>query len=76
MAARRDILPRPEPHGLRREMAAAYVGLSASVFDRAVRDGDMPAPAEIAGIKVWSRRKLEEALDGGPPPTNPWDDEN
>ena len=73
MTARRDILPRPEPFGLRREVAAAYVGLSCGAFDRAVAEGQLPRPREIGGCKVWSRRALERALDELSTPVNPWD---
>ncbi len=76
MTARANILPKPEPYALRRAEAAAYVGLSAGHFDKAVDQGDMPAPVDLAGIKVWSRRALERALDPGAPETaNPWDEE-
>ncbi len=75
MTARTDILPKPEPYALRRAEAAAYVGLSAVHFDKAVDVGAMPAPIDLAGIKVWSRRALERALDPeGLAPVNPWDE--
>ena len=69
MTRRSSILPKPEPHGLRREEAAAYVGLSAGAFDRAVNAGDLPKPRELAGCKVWSRTALEAALDDPAPET-------
>ena len=73
MTARADILPKPTPIGLRRSEAAAYVGLSATQFDKAVAAGEMPAPRCICGVKVWSVRKLAEALDPEAAiPANPW----
>jgi hypothetical protein len=66
----------PEPFALRREAAAAYVGLSAGHFDKAVDEGSMPGPIDLAGVKVWSRRALERALDPEAiAPVNPWDEE-
>jgi len=53
----------PEPFALRREAAAAYVGLSATHFDKAVDSGLFPRPVDLAGVKVWTRRALEQALD-------------
>ena len=63
MATRTRILPMPEPFALRREAAAAYVGLSAGHFDKAVDSGLFPQPVDLAGVKVWTRRALEQALD-------------
>ena len=56
-------MPLPEPFALRREAAAAYVGLSAGHFDKAVDEGAMPEPTNLVGVKVWTRRALEQALD-------------
>lgn len=64
MTRRADILPRPEPFGLRRETAAAFVGLSAGAFDAAVERGELPAARLIGNVKIWSRRALEQAIDG------------
>ena len=76
LTARKNILPMPEPVGLRRADAAAYVGLSAGTFDKAVDLGAMPQPVDIAGVKVWSRRALERALDPEAAiPANPWDED-
>ncbi len=75
MTARARILPLPEPIALRREAAAAYVGLSAGHFDKAVDKGDMPKPTDLAGVDVWPCRALERALDPEAfAPVNPWDE--
>jgi predicted DNA-binding transcriptional regulator AlpA len=45
-----SILPQSlSPRGLSREQAAAYVGISPSLFDALVKDGRMPAPKRIMG---------------------------
>ncbi len=75
MTARTRILPMPEPFGLRRTQAAAYVGLGISTFNRAVEKGAIPKPTDLAGIEVWSRTALERALDPeGIGRANPWDE--
>jgi predicted DNA-binding transcriptional regulator AlpA len=54
------------PRGLSREEAAAYIGVSPSLFDILVKDGRMPAPKRINSRVVWDRLKLDvafEALD-------------
>ena len=55
------------PRGLSREEAAAYIGVSPSLFDILVKDGRMPAPKRINSRGVWDRLKLDvafEVLDG------------
>jgi predicted DNA-binding transcriptional regulator AlpA len=54
------------PIGLRREAAAAYIGISPSKFDELVADGRMPRPKRIDGIPVWSPKKLEQAFEALP----------
>ncbi len=70
------------PLGLSREQAAAYIGISPSLFDIAVIDGRMPAPKSINRRKLWDRRALDLAFAALPdsahdgPKTedgNPWD---
>jgi predicted DNA-binding transcriptional regulator AlpA len=71
-----EVLPASlPPRGLSRVEAAAYVGISPSLFDALVKDGRMPAPKRINSRTVWDRKRLDEAFealsdeDGG----NPWD---
>ena len=55
------------PRGLSREEAAAYIGVSPSLFDILVKDGRMPVPKRINSRVVWDRLKLDvafEVLDG------------
>ena len=58
--------PSLPPRGLSREEAAAYIGVSPSLFDILVKDGRMPGPKRINSRVVWDRLKLDvafEALD-------------
>jgi predicted DNA-binding transcriptional regulator AlpA len=60
---RRDILPTSlPPRGLSRVQAAAYIGVSPSLFDEMVKDGRMPKPVRINARTVWDRAKLDEAF--------------
>jgi predicted DNA-binding transcriptional regulator AlpA len=54
------------PRGLRREEAAAYVGVGVSLFDQMVADGRMPKPKRINGAVVWDRLALDRAFDALP----------
>jgi hypothetical protein len=81
-----EILPPSlPPRGLSRVAAAAYIGISPSLFDIMVKDGRMPRTKRINARTVWDRKRLDEAFDalpddeGGNPPdsaksTNPWDE--
>ncbi len=68
---------RVEPRGLSRIEAAAYVGVSPSMFDLMVKDGRMPVPKEINSRRVWDRRALDVAFEELPERDegNPWDGE-
>ncbi|WP_274627590.1 helix-turn-helix transcriptional regulator [Arvimicrobium flavum] len=55
--------PNLPPRGLSRTEAAAYVGVSASLFDQMVGDGRMPKPKEINGRRVWDIRRVDKAFD-------------
>ena len=60
--------PLPSVLGLNREQAAAYVGVSASLFDEMVADGRMPKPKRANARTIWDRRALERSfarLPGG-----------
>jgi predicted DNA-binding transcriptional regulator AlpA len=47
-----------EPRGLSRVRAAAYVGVSPSLFDEMVSDGRMPSPKMINNRRVWDVASL------------------
>ena len=64
------------PRGLSRSEAAAYVGVSPSLFDAMVKDGRMPQPKRINCRTIWDRARLDEAFEAlpGDDSNNPWDD--
>ena len=47
--------------GLSLKEAAAYIGVSMSLFDQMVDDGRMPQPVRINARVVWDRKGIEEA---------------
>lgn len=64
MTRRHSSLPSTlAPRGLRREEAAAYVGLSPATFDRMVQAGTMPAPKVMqpTSVETWDRVALDRA---------------
>lgn len=73
-----NILPQSlPPRGLSREQAAAYVGISPSLFDMLVKDGRMPKPKRINARTVWDRLQVDTAfavLSSNDAPENPWDE--
>ncbi|MBL0934868.1 MAG: hypothetical protein IBJ07_08965 [Rhizobiaceae bacterium] len=54
------------PRGLSRTEAAAYVGISPSLFDVLVGDGRMPKPKRINSRTVWDIRRIDKAFDALP----------
>ena len=54
--------PRPEPRLLRREDAALYAGIGATLFDRLVSESKMPAPVRIEGRVLWDRWALDAQI--------------
>lgn len=70
------------PVGISREQAAAFIGISASTFDRLVYDGLMPDGRKIFGRIVWdvaevaqafrSLPRRSEAVDPKSKGDNPW----
>jgi hypothetical protein len=67
--------PSLAPRGVNREQAAAYIGVSPSLFDAMVKDGRMPLPKVINSRKVWDRQRLDEAFSALPDEggNSPWD---
>jgi predicted DNA-binding transcriptional regulator AlpA len=60
----REALPfRLQPRGLSRVEAAAYVGVSPTLFDRTVKDRLMPKPLRLYGRVIWDRLQLDEAIE-------------
>ncbi len=64
--------------GLARFEAAAFVGVSTTIFDRMVREGVMPRPKVYGGCKIYDRDRLALALealpDDGEDVSSEWDD--
>lgn len=66
------------PRGLRRDDAAAYLGISTGKFDDWVARKLMPAPKRQDGVVVWDRLSLDQAFeslpDGGATDIDTWAD--
>lgn len=50
------------PAGLRKGLAAGYVGCSVGHFDKLVREGIVPPGRIMGGVRVWRRSELDIAL--------------
>lgn len=63
------------PRGLSRTAAAAYIGVSPSLFDEMVADGRMPKPKMANTRNIWDAVALDYAFDDLPTKgaENPWD---
>jgi hypothetical protein len=55
-----------QPRGLRRAAAAAYLGISASHFDKQRALGEIPAPRIMFGVELYDRHDLDLLFDGKP----------
>jgi len=78
MRAQANALPHSlPPRGLSRVEAAAFIGISPSMFDLMVKDGRMPGPKRIGSRVVWDRVKVESYFaalpDEGGDGDNPFD---
>jgi predicted DNA-binding transcriptional regulator AlpA len=54
------------PRLLRREWAAAYLGISPASLDRYVAAGKIPEAKLLQGVKVWDRHDLDATADDLP----------
>jgi predicted DNA-binding transcriptional regulator AlpA len=54
------------PRGMSRREAAAWIGVSPSLFDEMVSDGRMPPPKTINSRVVWDRWELDAAFSALP----------
>ena len=60
---RSDLLPyNLQPLGLSRVVAAAYIGLSSSMFDEMVKIGRMPEPRRFGTRTLWSRYEIDKSF--------------
>lgn len=71
------------PFGVNREQAASIIGVSATLFDKAVAAGTMPQPRILGGRLIWDVAELAESFkalphrdeaSGASETQNPWDD--
>jgi predicted DNA-binding transcriptional regulator AlpA len=67
--------PSYPPRGMSRTEAAAYVGVSPSLFDAMVKDGRMPSPKRINSRTVWDRFGLDAAFEALPDKDQAADDD-
>ena len=58
----REVVPITPPTGMRRLDAAKHVGVSAGHFDKCVKEGLFPSGREVAGVRIWLRQELDDAL--------------
>jgi predicted DNA-binding transcriptional regulator AlpA len=58
--------PTLAPRGLSRAVAAAYLGISQSLFDQMVEDGRMPGPKTINSRVIWDRIRLDQFFEALP----------
>lgn len=67
IAERNRILPPSlPPRGLSRLEAAAFVGVSPSLFDQMVNDGRMPQPKLVNKRVLWDRLRIEAYFEALP----------
>ena len=72
---RNHVLPASlPPRGLSRIEAAAYIGVSPSLFDKMVEDGRMPKPKHVNARVIWDRNKLDSAFEAIPDGSDSADD--
>ena len=64
--------------GLKRVLAASYIGIGTTKFDEMVDDGLMPKPRLIGRRKIWDIQELDRCFDelpqAGDNDNNPWDE--
>jgi excisionase family DNA binding protein len=64
MAHQKALPPTLAPRLISRDAAAAYLSISATLFDRMVEDGGMPRPRLLGGKRrAWDVRELDAAID-------------
>lgn len=59
-----------EPRGFSRIQAAAYIGVSPTLFDEMVTDGRMPQLKRINTRIIWDKRALDEGFEALPQETD------
>lgn len=66
LVSRRPFAPVQPRRGLSREEAAGYIGIGPALFDRMVKQGQMPGPKYAGSRKLWDVRALDLAFDALP----------
>ncbi len=56
------------PRGMRRSVAAAYIGISPSHFDKQRAAGTIPAPRNMFGVELYDRADLDSLFEHKAPP--------
>jgi predicted DNA-binding transcriptional regulator AlpA len=51
-----------EPRGLRRDVAAAYLGVSPSYFDQLIAKNLVPVSRRLGTVMIWDRRELDQCF--------------
>jgi hypothetical protein len=64
------------PRGLKRKVAAAYMGVSPTTFDEMRKDGTVAPPRKYRGNKIFDVRDLDDAYENLPTDEKPnsWDE--
>lgn len=52
------------PRGMRRAIAASYLGISPSHFDKQRQAGAIPPPKLLFGVELYDRADLDSLFDG------------
>lgn len=52
------------PRGMRRGIAAAYLGISPTHFDKQRTSGTIPAPKAMFGVELYDRADLDALFEG------------
>jgi predicted DNA-binding transcriptional regulator AlpA len=73
---RAEVLPTSlPPIGINREQAAAFIGISPSLYDKCVERGTMPGPRMIGGRAVYDVEEVIKAFRSIPHRAGDLDDE-
>lgn len=51
------------PRGMSREVAARYIGVGETTFDKLVAEGRMPKPKRIGSRVIWDRHEIEACFE-------------
>lgn len=63
MKGQNSVIVNLKPRCLRRNQAAAYLGMSGTKFGTLVRSGDLPEPLRVGNMVLWDTRSLDDWVD-------------